>query len=335
MDVAYATEMTDGVQKFRVLRGDGESFGLHEGKELPLASTYGQHVLGGELPNLMGDLSVEPLAASKEVTGTAGVGSFCSVPLVFSDGTTYGTLCAASHPPTETLGGEQLQFLHVFARMIADQIERETLERASREAKREASLARALLAAVEARDSYTAEHSRAVVANAAAVAERLDLDEETTAEVRQVALLHDIGKLSVPDEVLRKPGPLTEEETVTMRGHSEAGAKLVSQVDELAHLGPAIAAEHERWDGDGYPAGLSGEEIPVASRITLVCDAYDAMTSDRPYRVAMKPSEARAEIEAGLGGQFCPYAGQALLDHLDGAEPGPAQADGAEPAIRY
>lgn len=317
MDVAYATQMSEETQKFRVLRGDGESFGVHEGTELPVTETYCQHVLRGELPNLMPDLREEAIAQNMAITEQAGVGSFASLPLILSDGSIYGTLCAGSHEPTG-LKEDQLQFLQVFARMIADQIERDSLERAHAAAARESSVAKALLAAIEARDSYTAEHSQAVVANTEAVGRRIGLGEEELAIACQVALLHDIGKLSISDQILHKPGALDEEELVVMRRHPEAGAKLIEQVDDLAHLAEAIRAEHERWDGDGYPDGLRAEEIPIASRITLVCDAYDAMTTDRPYRRALRPSEARRRIEQGLGSQFCPTAGRALLDHLVG-----------------
>ena len=101
-----------------------------------------------------------------------------------------------------------------------------------------------------------------------------------------------------------------------MRTHPVHSERLIANVPELAHLAPVIRAEHERWDGGGYPDGLSGDQIPLASRITLVCDAYDAMTSDRPYRKAMSADQARAEIAAGAGTQFCPTSAQALLDIL-------------------
>ena len=136
--------------------------------------------------------------------------------------------------------------------------------------------------------------------------------------MKQVALLHDIGKIALPDGILRKPGPLDDEEWETMRRHPVHGAEMVAEVPGLRHLAPMVRAEHERWDGNGYPDGLAGEEIPLASRITLVCDAYHAMTSDRPYRRALSAEDARAEVADGLGSQFCPTAGRALLATLDG-----------------
>jgi diguanylate cyclase (GGDEF)-like protein/putative nucleotidyltransferase with HDIG domain len=172
---------------------------------------------------------------------------------------------------------------------------------------------RALLAAVNARDSYTAMHSREVVTLARGVARQLGLDEAATSEVEHIALLHDLGKIAIPDAILRKPGPLTSHEQTLMRQHPVVGAQILGSMPELSHLAPAVRAEHERWDGGGYPDGLAGEEIPIASRIALVCDAYHAMTSNRPYRRAMSASAARDEIRREAGAQFCPRAAAALL----------------------
>ena len=176
---------------------------------------------------------------------------------------------------------------------------------------------RALLAAVNARDSYTAMHSREVVTLARGVARRLGLDEAQTSEVEHIALLHDLGKIAIPDAILRKPGPLTSHEQTLMRQHPVVGAQILASMPELAHLARAARAEHERWDGGGYPDGLAGEDIPMASRIALVCDAYHAMTSNRPYRRAMSAAAARDEIRREAGAQFCPHAAAALLDVLE------------------
>jgi diguanylate cyclase (GGDEF)-like protein/putative nucleotidyltransferase with HDIG domain len=180
----------------------------------------------------------------------------------------------------------------------------------------EMSSLRALLAAVNARDSYTAMHSREVVTLARGVARALGLDDAQVAEVEHIALLHDLGKIAIPDAILRKPGPLTTHEQTLMRQHPVVGAQILGSMPELAHLAPAVRAEHERWDGRGYPDGLAGEEIPVASRIALVCDAYHAMTSNRPYRRAMSAAAARDEIRREAGKQFCPHASAALLEVL-------------------
>jgi hypothetical protein len=318
MDVAYVSRIDGTHQHFQTIDGDGESFGIAEGEAMPFDQTFCKRILSGRLPNLIPDVKEEPRAVSLEVAQKANVGSYVAMPLRFSDGSLHGTLCAASHSANPSLGYRELQFLHVFARMVADLLEREALEAQNRTFAVQAAAAQTLIAAVEARDAYTGEHSRNVVAHAGAVARRLGLDGDDVAEVEQVAMLHDIGKLAVPDTILSKPGPLDEEEWKTMRSHSVSGEELICNTPGLAHLAPAIRAEHERWDGKGYPDGLSGKQIPLASRITFVCDAYHAMTSDRPYRRALTPEAARAEIQAGAGTQFCPVSAPALLEVLEG-----------------
>lgn len=202
MEVAYTTEMSGSVQRFEVLAGDGESFGVAAGMEMDLDRTYCARVLQGRLPSLMPDVRGDPRSASLAITDAADVGAFVSVPLRLSDGSVPGTLCAASHRPRPDLGYRELQFLQVFARLIADQTERHALEERQRSLELQAATAQALVAAVAARDSYTAEHSRDVVGRAVAVARRLALPAAEVREVEQVALLHDIGKLAVPDAIL-------------------------------------------------------------------------------------------------------------------------------------
>jgi HD-GYP domain-containing protein (c-di-GMP phosphodiesterase class II) len=327
MDVAYTTTMSPSLQTFETLRGDGESFGVAEGMTIDVEATYCQRVLDGRLPSVIADAKGDPRAASMPITDAADVGAFVSIPLRLSDGSIPGTLCAASHQAKPNLGYRELQFLNVFARLIADQIERQSLEEESRaleEDKRslqlQAAAAHALVTAVSARDSYTGEHSRDVVKRAGAVGRKLGLGEGLIVDIEQVALLHDIGKIGIPDAILNKPGPLTDEEWTIMRHHPVASEQLIAEIPGLKHLAPALRAEHERWDGGGYPDGLVGEEIPVASRITLACDAYDAMTTDRPYRAALPPSAAREEIRVGAGSQFAPEVAATLLAVLDSEE---------------
>ncbi len=125
--------------------------------------------------------------------------------------------------------------------------------------------------------------------------------------IRQAALLHDIGKIGVLDSILNKSGSL-EEEWEIMREHPKIGERIVSSLESLAHLAPIIRSEHERWDGKGYPDGLSGEEIPLASRIIFACDSFHAMISDRPYREALGVREALEELGRNSGTQFDPAA---------------------------
>jgi diguanylate cyclase (GGDEF)-like protein len=234
-------------------------------------------------------------------------GAFLSVAMGGSS-----TLCVARRDAAKPFGVSDRELVESFAPVAADQLRRDGVLRAGTEL---ASL-RALLAAVNARDSYTGGHSRQVVTLARAVASRMGLEDAAINEVEHVALLHDLGKIAIPDSILRKPGALTEHEEMLMRQHPVVGGEIVASTPELAHLAPAIRAEHERWDGSGYPDGLAGERIPIASRITFVCDAYHAMTSHRPYRRALSGEEARAEIARAAGSQFCPVAAEALLDVL-------------------
>jgi response regulator RpfG family c-di-GMP phosphodiesterase len=318
MDVAFTSQFVDGEQVLEAIHGDWESFGVPADARIPLDQTYCAAVLAGRLPNLIPDTRADDRARNMPITEGADIGAFVSVPLRFSDGSLYGTLCAANHESMEdSLGYRELQFLQVFARMVADQLERAKLEAAAHELQMQAAGAKTLIAAVEARDAYTGEHSQAVVKHATDVARALGLPEEQVIDVAHVALLHDIGKIAIPDAVLRKPGRLTAEEWEIMRTHPIASERLICNVEGLSHLSSAIRAEHEHWDGSGYPDGLAGADIPIASRITLVCDAYHAMTSDRPYRGALSQDEARAELIRSSGIQFCPHATRALLEILD------------------
>jgi HD-GYP domain-containing protein (c-di-GMP phosphodiesterase class II) len=222
-------------------------------------------------------------------------------------------LCAASHEPHADIGYRGHQFLNVFARMTADILEREKLERLARDAETQDAAVKVLLAALNTRDAYTSSHSSTVVMYAVAVAERLGLSQDEVEDVRRVAMLHDVGKMAIPDAILGKSTALTEDEWIVMRTHSTVGEELVNQVPGLRGLSAAVRAEHEHWDGSGYPDGSQGEQIPLASRITLVCEAFHAMTSDRPYRAALTEVAAADEIEAGIGTQFCPSTAAALL----------------------
>ena len=170
-----------------------------------------------------------------------------------------------------------------------------------------------LLAALAAKDPTTSEHSQRCSSLAARLAVELGLPQQEQSAIVLAALLHDIGKLAVPDEVLFKPGPLNEEEWAKMKEHPVAATQVLGQIQAVAEAMPAVLHHHEHFDGSGYPDGLTGSHIPLASRILLVTDAYDAMTSDRPYRKAMSPAEAIAELERNSGSQFDPRVVEVFL----------------------
>ncbi len=174
----------------------------------------------------------------------------------------------------------------------------------------------ALMSTVEAKDDYTASHEQDVADLSRRVATRLGMDATRAGDVRYAALLHDVGKVAVPSEILLKPAPLTDEEWVTMRGHAAAGGSLVQSIPAFAHLAPAVRASHERWDGAGYPDGLAGERIPLAARIIAACDTYEAIVTDRPYRPARTPAEAAQELRRVAGTQLDARVVGALLDEL-------------------
>ncbi|MBI5830149.1 MAG: PAS domain S-box protein [Chloroflexi bacterium] len=171
----------------------------------------------------------------------------------------------------------------------------------------------ALAAALDARDKETEGHSRRVVAYTLALARRMNISEEDLATIRRGALLHDIGKIGVPDAILLKPGPLTDAERAIMRCHPEWGERILQGIPFLDGAREIVCAHQERWDGAGYPRGLAGEAIPPGARIFPVADTFDAITSDRPYRAGRPYAVARAEIEAGWGTQFDPRAVEAFL----------------------
>jgi diguanylate cyclase (GGDEF)-like protein len=189
---------------------------------------------------------------------------------------------------------------------------------------------RSLAAALEARDGYTGEHSDDVRRLAAAVASRLGLEERATAEVEAVALLHDVGKIGVPDGILHKPGPLTPPEWELMREHPVIGERILRPHPGMDAIATAVRHEHERWDGGGYPDGLGGETIPLASRIVLACDAYHALVTDRPYRARLGEEAARAELLRCAGTQFDPRVVDALLAALAAPDPDVHPGAGAE-----
>jgi putative nucleotidyltransferase with HDIG domain len=167
---------------------------------------------------------------------------------------------------------------------------------------------------VEADDTYTGEHCKDVVQLALAVARELGLGPDQQRVVEFGALLHDIGKIAVPKEIVNKPGKLDPGEWEIIKTHTLEGQRMLERVGGfMGSVGWVVRSHHERWDGGGYPDGLRGEQIPLASRIISCCDAFNAMTTTRSYRGAMPISTAVAELEAGAGGQFDPHAVRALL----------------------
>jgi diguanylate cyclase (GGDEF)-like protein/putative nucleotidyltransferase with HDIG domain len=171
----------------------------------------------------------------------------------------------------------------------------------------------ALSDALEHKDAYTAEHAREVEQMAERVGARLGLEGDALRTVRYAALLHDIGKIGIPSEILNKPASLTEDEFEQMKQHTVIGARMLERIPFFALVHPLVRSAHERWDGRGYPDGLAARDIPPGARIICACDAFHAMTSDRPYRRAMPATDAIAELRRHSGRQFDPAVVDALV----------------------
>jgi HD-GYP domain-containing protein (c-di-GMP phosphodiesterase class II) len=172
----------------------------------------------------------------------------------------------------------------------------------------------ALASLLDLRDGYTGQHSGTVVALCEQVARRVGVTGAELEHLRIAANLHDLGKIGVPDEILHKPGPLDDAEWSIMREHPVWGARALEAIPGFRPAARAVRHHHERWDGGGYPDGLAGEDIPIGARVIAVCDAYEAMTSTRPYRPALAEPVARERIVAGTGSQFDPAAAWGLLE---------------------
>ena len=198
------------------------------------------------------------------------------------------------------MAAQRLYALYQEQRRLADDLSlaNETLERANLQ------FAGALIATLDARDRYTAGHSAAVAIYSRDISRRMGLSEETQDLAYLCGLVHDIGKIGLPPGLLEKPGALTLEERRQMQEHSAIGERILAHVDEYSEIAKIVRHHHERIDGQGYPDGLSEADIPLVSRIIAVADAYNAMTSDRPYRDAMPSRVARLRLAQAVDSQF-------------------------------
>jgi diguanylate cyclase (GGDEF)-like protein/putative nucleotidyltransferase with HDIG domain len=264
----------------------------------------GAAIARGTLRELHAALGVQPHALDER----APSGSYAAVPLIGAE-RLFGVLILRSASPSFPL--ERLHQAELLGRQSL-------MVLLGQSGDGSAAAVKALAAAIDARDNYTHEHSEEVVALAAEVASSLHLADREVARVRTGALLHDVGKVAIPNEILHKGGRLSEEEWEVMRQHPIIGAKILSRTPELAHLAQVVRHEHEHWDGSGYPDGISGDEIPIASRIILACDAYSAMIAQRPYSEPMSETDAIAELRRAAEHQFDPAVVEALVRVLAG-----------------
>ena len=203
---------------------------------------------------------------------------------------------------------------------LNEEVERQTRtarERADQLEAMSGEMVQTLALSIDAKDRYTNGHSFRVSRYALALGRRLGLSEEELTVLEREALLHDIGKIGIPDAVLNKPGWLTPEEFAVVQRHAGIGGHILERSQSMQSAAAVARHHHERWDGDGYPSGLAGEDIPFHARIVAVADAYDAMRSDRVYRKGMDPEKIRRELERGRGSQFDPALAEAMLTLAD------------------
>ena len=277
--------------------------------------------IGGDLLwSLLRDKLVDGLATSDSVKNWLGV---VRVDAVLSPIAFVVTLVAVDEPAALLALGPLVWLLAIFSR------ERQERYGAALELHRAYRGTVMLLSDVlEFDDPYTAAHSRSIVDLVHAVADELGIEQERRQELEFAALLHDVGKIAIPKEILDKPAALTSAEFEVMKSHTIEGQFMLDRVGGLlARVGEIVRSCHERWDGSGYPDGLRGEEIPFESRLVFTCDAYNAMTTDRVYRPALTKEQAVAELLAGAGSQFDPRIVDTLVHVLEHLEPRIAPAD--------
>lgn len=244
-----------------------------------------------------------------------GVLALLAAPINARDGSLVGALLGHVFTPYRWTVEERALVSHVTSvlALLAARLDAEERERSAQEG-----AMRALGLCLEARDAETQGHTDRVTALALSLGRRLGLPEGEQRGLRWGAYLHDIGKIGIPDEILRHPGRLTPPMWARMQAHVDDGLHLARQLPFLPGTTlDVIACHHERWDGQGYPAGRAGEDIPLPARIFAVCDVFDALTHARPYKPAWSLSDTLAEIRAGSGSHFDPRVVEALLDEVD------------------
>ena len=243
---------------------------------------------------------------SDEIKKTTGLHAAICVVVAFG-GNPYGTICVAYKDKRKEFIEEDLRFLKLVAHKIATNIYYTTISNETIET---------LVNSIEARDKYTRGHSRRAAEYARYIARVVGFDNDFQRDIFAAGLFHDVGKIGIPDIVLLKPGKLSPNEYKIMKLHSVFSYEILKDMDTLKPVLGGIRAHHERWDGTGYPDGLKGEEIPISGRILAIADAFDAITTDRPYRKAMTLSEAEKELVRNSGIQFDPEIIKKILPNL-------------------
>lgn len=291
---------------FRVVRGAAAHDIKHH--RVPV----GQGIVGSVASRGEGEI-VDDVASDPRWRGDFG-GTFkthaiLAVPLL-AQGRVVGVLQMLNAVGRPSFDRADLDRMRLFAAPLGQSIENARLYAALES--RFLDTVTALAEAIEKRDPYTAGHVRRVVGYALLLGQELGLERPQLNTLRLAATLHDVGKIAVPDDVLRKDGPLDDDEARVMRRHPVDGAEIVGRIGALHGVLPGVRSHHERLDGRGYPDGLTDPEIPLLARIIAVADTWDALCSDRPYRSARDPAWALDEVRRSAGSQLCPKVVRAL-----------------------
>jgi putative nucleotidyltransferase with HDIG domain len=271
-----------------------------------------RRVLMGEVPILFDRLDERLTGQERAALRLNSAASICLVPLLV-DSVALGILVLGKERGVsrEPFHEENMRLAVLIADQTASAISRARLN--DQLASNYLDTVLALAKTLEARDPYTGNHSQRMTELAETLARKMGLSEDEIKAIRWAALLHDIGKIAIPDDILRRPGPLTKEEWVIVRKHPEIGAEILMMVPDLSNVAELVKRHHERINGAGYPTGLKGNEIPMGARILAVLDAYSAMTDGRAYRPARSSEEAQAELSRCAGSEFDPLVVDAFL----------------------
>ncbi len=259
----------------------------------------------------------DPAAGADRIDVVTGAKAALCVPLVSAEGT-IGSITIGSNDPTYRFNSDDVRLLSTIANHVTIAIGNIELFTTLQEAY--LATVRSLAAAVDAKDTYTRGHSDRVAGYATLIAERMGLAHEQRTALEMAAYLHDIGKIGVKEEILLKPGMLTADEMDQMRHHPLIGANILKPVAFPWAITPVVRHHHEHYDGSGYPAGLTGEEIPLLARILTAADSYEAMTADRPYRAGRLSAEAITEMRRCAGSQFDPRVVEVLAEIVEELE---------------
>lgn len=308
----------------------GGSYGLAVASARWNAGLSSQHLLGraalNAVPMQVPDASNGPELYLPRLSGDRQTQAALCVPII-ARGALLGALEVYCAQP-RAFSDDEVELLAAFAEQAALAVQ----SLRGQESRQRALLGavEALASSIEARDGYTGEHCKRAVSRATQTARALGLSEREVETIGLAAALHDIGKIAVPDAILRKPGPLNEGELEVIRRHPVVGEQIVAWVPELREVARLVGTHQERWDGTGYPFGLAGEQIPIGARIIAVVDAYAAMTEDRPYRAGGSHEAALVELQRGRGTQFDPVAVDAFVPIITSAHHGDASAASSE-----